>query len=616
LHEGGVAVARPQKVRDLGPRLREVLGYFWPYTRRHRKLMTGSFLAIIAEVLLRLVEPWMLALVLDYVIVPQQGAAKPLPLLGALDPMTLLLVASIGTVVTVGLRALAAYYSTVGFALIGNRVLTDVRADLYRHLHSLSLNYHNKARKGDLTVRVIGDIGLLKDVVVTAVLPLLGNLFVLVGMVAVLFWLNWQLALLSLVTVPLFWLSTVRISEKIHKVSGDQRRREGNMASSASEALGAMQIVQALSLERSFLDSFSGHNKKSLKQGVKGTRLAAQLERTVDLLIAVSTAVVLYFGARLVLGGDLTAGALIVFLTYQKNALKPVRDFAKYTGRLAKAVAAGERVLDVFQHQPDIKDSPDAVPAPRLRGEVRFDRVRFAYEPDRPILRGVSFEATPGQRIAVVGGSGNGKSTIANLLLRLYDPQAGRILVDGHDLTDYTLESYRAQIGVVLQDTLLFAATIRENIGYGAPGATPEDIEAAARLANAHDFIMEMPEGYDTVVGERGVTLSGGQRQRISIARTAVRDAPILILDEPTTGLDGENARLVSEALVRLAEGRTTFLITHDLRQVSTADQILYVEEGDVVERGTHAQLLDAGGRYTRLQLVDADDQAGTASRA
>ena len=607
-------MSRPQKVRDLGPRLREVLRYFWPYTRRHRKLMTGSFLAIIAEVLLRLVEPWMLALVLDYVIVPQQGAAKPLPLLGALDPMTLLLIASIGTVLAVGLRALAVYSSTVGFALIGNRVMTDVRADLYRHLHSLSLNYHNKARKGDLTVRVIGDIGLLKDVVVTAVLPMLGNLFVLVGMVVVLFWLNWQLALLSMLTVPLFWLSTVRISEKIHKVSGDQRRREGNMASSASEALGAMQIVQALSLERSFVDSFSGHNKKSLKQGVKGTRLAAQLERTVDLLIAVSTAVVLYFGARLVLGGDLTAGALVVFLTYQKNALKPVRDFAKYTGRLAKAVAAGERVLDVFQHQPDIKDSPDAVPAPPLRGEVRFDRVQFAYEPGHPILRGVSFEALPGQRIAVVGRSGNGKSTLANLLLRLYDPQAGRILVDGRDLCDYTLESYRAQIGVVLQDTLLFAATIRENIGYGAPGATPEDIEAAARLANAHDFILELPEGYDTVVGERGVTLSGGQRQRISIARTAVRNAPILILDEPTTGLDGENARLVSEALLRLAEGRTTFLITHDLRQVSTADQILYVEEGDVVERGTHAQLLGAGGRYTRLQLVGEDERAGSAA--
>ena len=597
-------MARPEKVRELGPRLREVLRYFWPYTRRYRGLMAGSLLAIVAEVFLRLLEPWMLALVLDYVVIPPKGGAPTLPVISSLDPMTLLFWACVGLVLAVGLRALSVYASTVGFALIGNRVLTEVRADLYRHLHSLSLSYHNKARKGDLTVRVIGDIGLLKDVVVTAVLPLLGNLFILVGMVGVLFWLNWQLALLSMVTVPLFWLSTLSITEKIHKVSGDQRRREGSMASSASEALGAMQIVQALSLERSFLDSFSGHNKKSLKQGVKGTKLAARLERTVDLLVAVSTALVMYFGARLVLSGELTAGALVVFLTYLKNALKPVRDFAKYTGRLAKAVAAGERVLDVFQQQPDIQDTPEAVTAPPLRGEVRFESVRFAYEPNHPVLRGVAFEAMPGQRIAIVGGSGNGKSTLANLILRLYDPQAGRILVDGRDIRDYTLESYRAQIGVVLQDTLLFAATVRDNIGYGAAGATPEDIEAAARLANAHDFILELPEGYDTVLGERGVTLSGGQRQRISIARTAIRNAPILILDEPTTGLDGENAGLVSDALIRLAQGRTTFLITHDLRQVATADQILYVEGGDVVERGTHAELLGAGGRYTHLQLI------------
>jgi ATP-binding cassette subfamily B protein len=604
-------MARPEKVRELGPRLREVLHHFWPYTRRHRRLMAGSLLAIIAEVFLRLLEPWMLALVLDYVIVPQQGAAKPLPVLGSMDPMTLLLVASIGTVLAVGLRAVAVYSSTVGFALIGNRVLTDVRADLYRHLHSLSLNYHNKARKGDLTVRVIGDIGLLKDVVVTAVLPMLANLFVLVGMVGVLFWLNWQLALLSMVTVPLFWLSTVRISEKIHKVSGDQRRREGNMASSASEALGAMQIVQALSLERSFVDSFSGHNKKSLKQGVRGTRLAAQLERTVDLLIAISTAVVLYFGALLVLSGDLTAGALIVFLTYQKNALKPVRDFAKYTGRLAKAVAAGERVLEVFQHQPDIKDSPDAVPAQRLRGEVRFERVHFAYEPGHPILRGVSFEAMPGQRIAVVGGSGNGKSTIANLILRLYDPRAGRILVDGRDLCDYTLESYRAQIGVVLQDTLLFAATIRENIGYGAPGATPEDIEAAARLANAHDFIMELPEGYDTVVGERGFTLSGGQRQRLAIARTLVVNPPILVLDDATSAIDVQIEQQIHEALGVLMAARTTLIVAHRLSTISLADRVAVVEGGRIIAEGTHAELLATEPRYAEIlaqAAVEADD--------
>ena len=598
-------MSRPEKVKDLGPRLREVLRYFWPYARPYRRLMAGSMLAIVAEVGFRLLEPWMLALVLDYVIAPPEGGAPYLPVISSLDPMTIVLIASVGMVLTVGLRALSVYASTVGFSLIGNRVLTDVRADLYRHLHSLSMSYHDRARKGDLTVRVIGDIGLLKDVVVTAMLPLIGNLFILLGMVTVLFLLNWQLALLAMVTVPLFWLSTVRLTEKIHKVSGDQRRREGSMASSASEALGAMQIVQALSLERSFLDSFAGQNRKSLKQGVKGTRLAARLERTVDLLVAISTALVLYFGSVLVLGGDLTAGALVVFLTYLKNALRPVRDFAKYTARLAKAVAAGERVLDVFHQQPDIKDDPDAVDAPSLRGEIRFENVFFGYEPDRPVLRGVDFEVEPGQRIAVVGGSGNGKSTLANLVLRLYDPQSGRVLVDGRDLREYKLESYRAQVGVVLQDTLLFAATIRDNIGYGAPGATPEEIEQAARLADAHEFVLGLPDGYDTVVGERGVTLSGGQRQRISIARTAIRDAPVLILDEPTTGLDGESARQVNDALARLAAGRTTFLITHDLRQVSTADRILYVEGGEVVESGTHNELMRARGRYCRLQLIN-----------
>ena len=597
-------MARPEKVRELSPRLRDVLRYFWPYTRRYRALMTGSMLAIIAEVFLRLVEPWMLALVLDYVVMPPQSGAKQLPIISSMEPLTLLVWASVGLVVAVGLRALAVYASKVGFALIGNRVLTEVRGDLYRHLHSLSMSYHNKARKGDLTVRVISDIGLLKDVVVTAMLPLLGNALVLVGMVAVLFLLNWQLALLALVTLPLFWLSTVSLTEKIHKVSGDQRRREGSMASSASEAFGSMQIVQALSLERSFLDAFSGQNKKSLKQGVKGARLAARLERTVDLLVAVSTALVLYFGSRLVLGGELTAGALVVFLTYLKNALRPVRDFAKYTGRMAKGVAAGERVLDVFQQEPDIEDSPDAVSAPPLRGDVRFESVTFSYEPGHPVLREISFEVQAGQRVAIVGASGHGKSTLVNLILRLYDPQSGRVLVDGRDIRDYTLESFRSQIGVVLQDTLLFAATVRENIGYGAADATPEEIEAAARLANAHEFIEALPDGYDTVLGERGVTLSGGQRQRISIARAAIRDAPILILDEPTTGLDGENARLVTDALTHLARGRTTFLITHDLRQVASADQILYLEDQRIAEQGTQLELLRAGGQYAALQAM------------
>lgn len=599
-------MARPRKVKELAPRLRMILRRFWPYVRQHRLLVLGSLFALVAEVFLRLLEPWMLALVLDYVVLPQNGQAKPLPVISSMDPSSVLLLASVGLVVAVALRAVAVYFSTVGFALVGNKVLTQVRADLYRHLHRLSLSYHNRTRRGDLTVRVIGDIGMLKDVIVTALLPVLGNIFILVGMLGVLFWLNWQLALLAMVTVPLFWLSTVSLTDKIHSVSRDQRRREGSMASSAAESLGAIHIVQALSLEEAFASAFARQNKKSLKDGVKGTRLSARLERTVDVLVAISTGLVLYFGAQLVLGGELTAGALVVFLTYLKNALKPVRDFAKYTGRLAKATAAGERVLDVFEREPDIQDAPNAVPAPPLQGEVRFESVTFAYEPDHPVLKDVSFEAHPGERIALVGASGHGKSTLVNLVLRLYDPQSGQVMVDGRDVRDYTLASLRTQIGVVLQDTVLFAASVRDNIAYGAPDATDEQIWAAAALANAHEFIEQLPDGYDTVLGERGVTLSGGQRQRISIARAAIRNAPILILDEPSTGLDDENARTVSAALERLAVGHTTFLITHDLRQVSHADQILLIEGGRVVEHGTHGSLMRAGGRYASLLGVGA----------
>jgi ATP-binding cassette, subfamily B, bacterial len=594
-------MARPQKVKELAPRLRVILRRFWPYTRRYRPLIAGSMLALAAEVFLRLLEPWMLALVLDHVILPRQGGSSPLPVLGSLEPTTLLTVASVGLVVVIGLRALSAYLSTVGFALVGNRVLTQIRADVYRHLHRLSLSFHTRARGGDLTVRVIGDIGLLSDVVVTAALPLIGNTLVLVGMVGVLFWMNWQLALMAMVTLPLFWLSAVSLTAKIHKVSRDQRRREGSMASTAAESLGAIHIVQALSLEETFGSSFASQNRASLKQGVKGTRLAARLERTVDLLIAVSTGIVLYFGATLVMSGDLTAGALVVFLTYLKNAFKPVRDFAKYTGRLAKATAAGERILEVFEREPEIRDHPDAVVAPRLCGRVRFDDVTFGYDPGRAVLEHVDIEAGPGERVALVGSSGSGKSTLVNLLLRLYEPQTGRVLVDGRDLREYTLESLRSQVAVVLQDTVLFAASVRENIAYGNPEAPPEEVEKAALLANAHDFIQAMPDGYDTVVGERGVTLSGGQRQRIAIARAAIRRAPVLILDEPTTGLDDKNARQVTDALENLATGSTTFLVTHDLRQVARADHIVYLEGGRVVERGSHESLLRSGGRYASL---------------
>jgi ATP-binding cassette subfamily B protein len=598
-------MGRPLTLRDSLPGLGRLTRRFWPYLGRERPLIVASLLTLYIEIGLRLLEPWPLKVVLDRVVATARGhGVRRLPFLDAVDAGTLLALAALAVIVFAGLRALAAYYNTVGFALVGNRVLTAVRNELYSHLQRLSLSFHTGARSGDLIVRVTSDVGLLQDVAVTALLPLLANALTLVGMAAVMLWLNAPLTLLALATGPLFWAFTTRRSRRIRETARRQRQQEGAMAATAAESIGAVKVIHALSLEGTFARAFTGQSRKNLATGVYATRLSAGLERTVDLLIAVATALVLWFGARQVLRGAMTPGDLVVFLAYLKNAFRPVKDFVKYTGRLAKASAAGERVLDLLDRVPDVRDLPGAVPAPALRGAVRFEGISFAYEPGRPALEQVDCDVQPGQHVALVGPSGSGKSTFVSLILRLYDPTAGRVLIDGRDIRDYTLASLRAQTSVVLQDSLLFAATIRDNIAYGAPGAPPEAIEAAARLANAHAFIEALPHGYDTVVGERGVTLSNGQRQRIAIARAAIRRAPVLILDEPTTGLDGANERAVIEALDRVAEGRTTFLITHDLRLAARADLILYLDDGRLRERGTHGELLHADGRYAALYRV------------
>ena len=604
-------MGRPLTLRDSLPGLGRLTRRFWPYLGRERPVIVASLLALYVEIGLRLLEPWPLKVVLDRVVATARGRAfHRLPILDAVDPGTVLALSALAVIVFAGLRALAAYYNTVGFALVGNRVLTTVRSELYSHLQRLSLSFHTGARSGDLIVRVTSDVGLLQDVAVTALLPLFANALTLVGMAAVMIWLNAPLTLLALATGPLFWVFTTRRSRRIRETARRQRQQEGAMAATAAESIGAVKVIHALSLEGTFARAFTGQSRKNLATGVYATRLSAGLERTVDLLIAVGTALVLWFGARLVQRGTMTPGDLIVFLAYLKNAYRPVKDFVKYTGRLAKASAAGERVLDLLDRTPDVRDLPGAVPAPALRGAVRFEGISFAYEPGRPALEQVDCEVQPGQHVALVGPSGSGKSTFVSLILRLYDPTAGRVLIDGRDIRDYTLASLRAQTSVVLQDSILFAATIRDNIAYGAPVAPPEAIEAAARIANAHAFIEALPHGYDTVVGERGVTLSSGQRQRIAIARAAIRRAPVLIFDEPTTGLDGESERAVMEALDRLAQGWTTFLITHDLRLAARADLILYLEDGRVRERGTHGELLQADGCYAslyRVQTANAD---------
>jgi ATP-binding cassette subfamily B protein len=594
------------------PGLHRIIGRFWPEIRKHRLLMAGSFLALLAEIGFRALEPLPLKLIFDGVFVPKHGGGKfgSVPFLDTLYPPTLLAISALAIILFSGLRDLAEYANTIGFAKIGSRILTQVRAQVFRHLQGLSLAFHTRARSGDLILRVMSDINMLKDVIVTAALPLVADALILLVMVVLMFCVQWKLALMAMVVLPLFWLSTVSLTRRIQHAARNQRARESAMAASAAESISAIHIVQALCLEGLFADSFCRRNSESQKQDVKAARLMASLARTVGFLTAISTALVLWYGGSLVLQEKLSAGELLLFLAYLHAATRPLQQFAKYTGRLAKATAAGERVLELLDRTAEVHDLPGAIVAPSFQGAVRFEAVSFGYVKKRAVLTDISFEVRPGQHVALVGPSGIGKSTILSLLLRLYDPLAGRVLIDDHDIRDYTLTSLRSQISVVLQDSVLFAASVRDNIAYGCPQASAEDLEAAARLANAHDFIQAMPEGYETIVGERGVTLSGGQRQRIAIARAAIRKAPLLLLDEPTTGLDEENQRMVLEAMERLAEGRTTFLVSHDLQTAARADWIVYLDHGQMLEAGSHCDLMRANGRYAdlfRLQAANLD---------
>jgi ATP-binding cassette subfamily B protein len=600
-------MSRPASIRKSAPTLGQIIVRFWPQIRRQRFLIVGALLATVGEVVLRLLEPWPLKFVFDRVIPSAPtGGGSGIAIIDRLDPMILLLLSAVALVVISSLRSYSSYLSTVGFALAGNRILTAARSELFSHLQRLSLSFHHKAKTGDLLTRVIGDVGRLQEVAVTAALPLAVNTLSLLGMLALMTWMNWRLSVAALLILPLFLIASRTLGGRIRQAARRQREREGQMGSTAAEAISAIKVVQALSLEEIHDSAFASQNIGSLKEGVQAKRLSARLERTVDVLIAIGTALVVWYGARLVLLGRLTPGDLIVFLTYLKNAFKPMRDLAKYTGRIAKAAASGERILDVLDTTPKIVDSTGAVEAPASVRAVRFKHVGFAYEAGRPVLHGFDLEVGAGRVVALVGPSGAGKSTILSLLLRLYDPTDGRITLDGRDIRDYTVQSLRNRVAIVPQENVLFGVTIRENIAYGHPGASDEQVHAAARTARAHDFIVAMPDGYDTVIGERGETLSGGQRQRIAIARAAIRGAPILVLDEPTASLDRQNANLVREALHDMRPNCLTFIIAHDLSTVEEADEIIYLEDGRILERGTHDELMALAGRYAETYRIQA----------
>jgi len=603
------AMATNKPIRDSVPSLWRILRFFFAKMGAYRLMLSGSLFALLCEIAFVIAAPWPLKFVIDNLIIQDASAAEVIS-----NPGLLLLLAASAVVAIAGLKALAGYLHTVGFAVIGSRVLAEVRQDLYQHLQTLSLTFHTKNKSGDLITRVISDLGIVKEVMINTVLPLFGSVVLLISMFAVIFWLHWQLALIALAIMPLFWLAASYLGKRIQKASRKQRHQEGAMASTAAESIASIKAVQALSLNNKFANSFGANNHGDLQHSVKAKHFTALLTGTVGLLIGMVTALVLWFGAHLVLTDQLTPGELLVILSYLKSAFKPIRSFAKQVSRLAKAATAGERVLDIFDQAPEVIDSPQAKLAPRLYGEVCFEQVNFAYESGYPILQDLNFEVAAGQHVALVGASGSGKSTITSLLLRLYDPQSGRVLIDGHDIREFTVNSLRNQISVSLQDPCIFATSVRDNIAYGCANATHEEIEAAAKLTNAHAFITALPKGYDTVISERGATLSNGQRQRIALARTAIRRSPILILDEPTTGLDRENEVAVADALMRLSKGRTTFQITHHLHHAIHADAIWLLDHGRIIECGTHDQLMQANQRYAAMykaSLSGVDEEEG-----
>ncbi len=595
-----MASARPATLRASLPGFRKMARHVRPHLHAEKRLLVGGLLALLAEVAMRLLEPWPLKFVVDGVVAATGAELRTQQPAGL---QTVILVACVALVAVTALRAGAAYLMTLCFALAGNRLLTAVRARVYAHLQTLSMAYHDKARTGDLVTRVTGDVGRLKEVSVTAALPLLGNTVTLVGMLAVVAVLDWRLALIMLLVFPVFSLTSIRLTRRITTVSRGQRHADGALASLATETLSSMHVVQSYSLEQQMQASFSNSNTKSLKDGVKAKRLSAGLERKTDVLVGLATGLVLYVGAQRVVSGALTPGELVVFLTYLKAAFKPMRDVAKYTGRIAQAAASGERIVEVLERRPAVVDASWARPAKPFVGDVRLEDVWLSYEPRLPVLCGLDLWVRPGERVAVVGPSGAGKSSLVMLLSRLRDPDSGVVRIDGHDLRDLTVQSVRSQVAIVLQESVLFAASIRDNIAFGAPEVTDEEIERAARLAGAHGFILDLPHGYDTVVGERGATLSGGQRQRIAIARAAVRQAPVVVLDEATTGLDGDTEREVVAALERLTQDRTTFVITHDLAAAEDCDRVVWVDGGVVVDDGPAAEVLARHGR----ELADAD---------
>jgi subfamily B ATP-binding cassette protein MsbA len=489
----------------------------------------------------------------------------------------------------------------------------DLRRTVYHHIHRLSLAEHDQRRTGDLIGRVTSDIESIQDFVTSALLGILTSVLTLVGIIGVMLYMSWRFTLISLSIAPLLFLAVYFFTRRIKQASRDVRKKESELLSIVEEVFSSIRVVKAFAREDYEEQRFSRQSLDNVETALLARSIKMKLSPVVDIIVATGTCLMLGYGARLVMAGQLTAGSLVVFLLYLGKMYKPMRDLSKMTDTVSKAGVGFERIREILQTESEVHDLPRARRAQGFKAEIEFDKVSFGYSADQLILKDVSFRIEPGQVAAFVGPTGGGKTTIINLVARFYDPLSGKVKIDGTDIRGFTIKSLREQISFVLQDTLLFHAPVWQNIAYGRPEANRGEIIRAAELANADGFIKEMPEGYDTMVGERGITLSGGQRQRIAIARAVIRNTPILVLDEPTSGLDAQSEKSVFEALERLMRNKTSIVIAHHLATILRADVIFVVKDNQLKERGTHDELIEAGGFYSELYDIQHGEHAALA---